>query len=88
MYHDRAELDKESEELPDRQAAWREATVTAGQIIRDLDGRLCPGKDWKSPTNSQIRCTSFTSAPTNPDRAEDRSAISGAAIQATSASVR
>ena len=48
VYHDRAELDDEGEELPDLQAAWREATVTAGQIIQDLDGKLRPGgKDWR-----------------------------------------
>ena len=48
VYHERAELDEEGEELPDLQAAWREATVTAGQIIQDLDGRLRPGgKDWR-----------------------------------------
>jgi hypothetical protein len=45
VYHDKAELDREGEELPDMQAAWREATVTAGQIIQDLDGKLRPGKD-------------------------------------------
>ena len=42
-----AEPDEEGEELPDMQAAWREATVTAGQIIQDLDGKLRPGKDWR-----------------------------------------
>ena len=47
VYHDRAELDEEGEELPDMQAAWREATMTAGQIIQDLDGKLRPGKDWR-----------------------------------------
>ncbi|MBR1274910.1 DUF6894 family protein [Bradyrhizobium sp. AUGA SZCCT0283] len=47
VYHDRAELDEEVEELPDMQAAWREATMTAGQIIQDLDGKLRPGKDWR-----------------------------------------
>jgi hypothetical protein len=47
VYHDRAELDEEGEELPDAQAAWHEATVTAGQIIQDLDGRLRPGQDWR-----------------------------------------
>ena len=48
VYHERAELDEEGEELPDLQAAWREATITAGQIIQDLDGRLRPGgKDWR-----------------------------------------
>ena len=40
VYHDRPELDEEGEELPDAQAAWREATVTAGQIIQDLNGWL------------------------------------------------
>ena len=59
VYHDRAELDEEGEELPDMQAAWREATMTAGQIIQDLDGRRAPAKTggWRSPTNSQIRST-------------------------------
>jgi hypothetical protein len=47
VYHDRPELDEEGEELPDAQAAWHEATVTAGQIIQDLDGRLRPGQDWR-----------------------------------------
>ena len=48
VYHDRAELDEEGEELPDMHAAWREATLTAGQIIQDLDGKLRPGgKDWR-----------------------------------------
>jgi hypothetical protein len=28
------------EELADRHAAWCEATITAGQILQDLDGRL------------------------------------------------
>ena len=47
VYHERVELDEEGEELPDVQAAWREATVTAGQIIQDLDGGLSPGQDWR-----------------------------------------
>jgi hypothetical protein len=38
---------EEGEELPDAQAAWREATVTAGQIIQDLNGRLRPDRDWR-----------------------------------------
>jgi uncharacterized protein DUF6894 len=29
------------------QAAWREATMTAGQIIQDLDGKFRPGKEWR-----------------------------------------
>ena len=47
VYHERAELDDEGEELPDVQAAWHEATVTAGQIIQDLNGKLRPGQNWR-----------------------------------------
>jgi hypothetical protein len=42
VYHDRDELDDEGEELPDKHAAWQEATVTAGQILQGLGGRLKP----------------------------------------------
>jgi hypothetical protein len=47
IYHDRAELDHEGEELPDKHAAWREATVTAGQMLQSLDGKLMTGQDWR-----------------------------------------
>jgi hypothetical protein len=40
-------LDKVGEDLPDNLAAWHEATCSAGQSIRDLDGRLKPGTDWR-----------------------------------------
>ena len=54
VYYDRPELDEEGEELPDVQAAWHEATVTAGQIIQDLDGRLRPGKDWRMEVTDEF----------------------------------
>ncbi|UPJ52756.1 hypothetical protein IVB30_16360 [Bradyrhizobium sp. 200] len=54
VYHDGPELDEEGEELPDAQAAWHEATVTAGQIIQDLDGRLRPGKDWRMEVTDEF----------------------------------
>lgn len=47
VFHNRAEPDEQGEDLPDAQAAWREATKTAGQILRDLDGRLRPGQEWR-----------------------------------------
>ena len=34
-------------ELPDREAAWTEATGACGEILRNLDGRLRPGDEWK-----------------------------------------
>ena len=46
VYHDRPELDEEGEELPDAQAAWREATVT--------DGRLHPGRGWRMEVTDEF----------------------------------
>lgn len=45
--HERTEIDQVGEELPDKHAAWKEATVTAGQILQGLDGRLKPHNDWR-----------------------------------------
>ena len=47
IYHNRTQLDLEGEELPDMHAAWKEATVTAGQMIQGMDGRLRPGTEWR-----------------------------------------
>ncbi|WP_441465704.1 hypothetical protein [Bradyrhizobium xenonodulans] len=35
--------------MPDKHAAWKEATVTAGQILQGLDGKLTPTMDggWR-----------------------------------------
>jgi hypothetical protein len=43
---DRSVEDYEGEELPDKHAAWREATITAGQILQGLDGDLGNGGWW------------------------------------------
>ena len=40
-------LDRDGEELADRNAAWEEATRSTGLSIRDLDGRLKPGVEWR-----------------------------------------
>jgi hypothetical protein len=33
VYHDTRQIDQLGEDLPDHHAAWREATITAGQIL-------------------------------------------------------
>jgi hypothetical protein len=33
--------------LPDKYAAWREATVTAGQVLQSIDGKLKPDREWR-----------------------------------------
>jgi hypothetical protein len=47
VYHENEEPDEIGEQLTDLEAAWKEATVTAGQILQDLDGKLQPGVDWR-----------------------------------------
>jgi len=47
VYHNQSELDYEGEELPDKHAAWKEATVMAGQTLQSLDGKLKPGRQWR-----------------------------------------
>ena len=54
VYHDRSEPDEIGEELPDRQAAWKEATITAGQILQSLDGKLQPGGDWRMEVTDEF----------------------------------
>ena len=44
--HDLQHLDEVSHELPNDEAAWREATSLAGAVFKDIDGKLRPGQDW------------------------------------------
>jgi hypothetical protein len=34
-------------DFPDNEAAWEEATTAAGEMLRDLDGKLKPGDKWE-----------------------------------------
>jgi hypothetical protein len=54
VYHDRPELDHEGEELPDKHAAWKEATVMAGQTLQSLDGKLQPGRGWRMEVTDEF----------------------------------
>jgi len=47
VYNDQVLIDDEGEELPDKHSAWREATVTTGQMIKSMNGRLLPGTKWR-----------------------------------------
>lgn len=57
--HERYEPDLEGEELPDKQAAWKEATVTAGQILQGLDGKLKPERDWRMEVTDEFQNTLY-----------------------------
>lgn len=41
------EVKKEGLELPDRHAAWVEATTACGELLKELDGSLKPGDRWQ-----------------------------------------
>ena len=44
VHNGRSHNDTVGDELPNALAAWEEATTIAGQLIRDLDGKLEPGQ--------------------------------------------
>jgi hypothetical protein len=54
VHHERDNLDWVGEEFPDQQAAWKEATVTAGRMLQSLDGRLKPGVDWRMEVTDEF----------------------------------
>jgi hypothetical protein len=35
------------EDLQDDEHAWHEATQFAGQLFKDIDGKLRPGQEWR-----------------------------------------
>jgi hypothetical protein len=59
VHHDTQQWDPVGAELPDKQAAWREATMTAGQILQDLNGELRPGQDWCMEVTDEFANTLF-----------------------------
>ena len=59
IIHERREQDRDGRELPDKHAAWKEATVTAGQILQGIDGRLQPGREWRMEVADEFQNTLF-----------------------------
>jgi hypothetical protein len=57
--HERHEPDRVGEELPDKHAAWHEATVTAGQILQGLDGKLTPNHEWRMEVTDEFQNTLY-----------------------------
>lgn len=39
-------IDSVGEELPDDEAAWKEATWFAGAVCQDITGKFRPGEEW------------------------------------------
>lgn len=53
-------IDEVGEELPDKHAAWHEATTSAGESIKDLDGKLQPGTKWRMEVLDEFRHRLYT----------------------------
>jgi len=53
--HERSNLDTEGEELRDKHAAWLEATMIAGELLRDVNGKLKPGQDLQLEVTDEFR---------------------------------
>lgn len=54
-FHETHERDAVGQELSDKHAAWGVATKTAGEILRDLDGRLKPEREWRMEVQDEFR---------------------------------
>lgn len=48
-------IDDVGEELADDEAAWHEATIFAGEIFKDVDGRFRPGQEWSLEVTDKAR---------------------------------
>jgi hypothetical protein len=47
--------DEVGQELPDDEAAWKQATITAGEIFKDVDGKFRPGQSWSLAVSDEKR---------------------------------
>jgi len=48
-------LDQEGIDLSDDEAAWEQATITAGELFKDVDGKLRPGQVWTLEVTGENR---------------------------------
>jgi hypothetical protein len=55
IHGERASVDEAGEELCDQHAAWREATLIAGEMLRDGCAELRPGHGWELEVTDESR---------------------------------
>jgi hypothetical protein len=53
--HEGSRLDTEGEELPNNEAAWRQAIIVAGELFRNMDGEFQPGQEWRLEVTDERR---------------------------------
>jgi hypothetical protein len=70
VYHKRPHTDTDGSELPSHKEAWVEATKSCGEMMRDLDGQLEIGPEWRMEVLDERRRVLFVirfSAEMGPD---------------------
>ena len=45
----------EGEMLANDEAAWHEATLVAGEIFKEVDGKFRPGQEWRLEVQNEQR---------------------------------
>jgi hypothetical protein len=54
-YGERVFDDEEGSEHATQDAAWHEATQACGEMLRDLDGRIRDGEEWRMEVTNKER---------------------------------
>ena len=69
VYGERVRAANEGLDLPDEDAAWREAIVSCSELIADLNGDLRSGDEWRldvTDENGAVRFRLRVSAEIDP----------------------
>ncbi|MBR1209479.1 hypothetical protein [Bradyrhizobium sp. JYMT SZCCT0180] len=48
-------IDEEGKGLPDNGTAWHEATIIAGELLKDIDGKFRPDQEWALEVTDENR---------------------------------
>ena len=52
--------DPDGSEMPDKDAAWSEAVRCCGEMLKDIDGQLQRGSEWRMDVTDEDRQPVFT----------------------------
>jgi hypothetical protein len=55
VYNGTPDVDDEGAELQDDEAAWQQATTTAGELFKDIDGKFRPNQEWSLEVTDERR---------------------------------
>jgi hypothetical protein len=55
VYNGTPDVDDEGAELQDDEAAWQQATTTAGELFKDIDGKFRPNREWSLEVTDERR---------------------------------